>query len=172
VAAIFVVKGRAMKVKSSKGFTLVDAVVTLFIITVISTMAVSSFGKYRKKTHLRNAARVIASDYTYLKQRAIAEGVHYKVILDKANNCYKIVRGGLNGIASEYDEENTIIKNLSSFDSDIVFSTSSPPNYPHSQIIFQPRGTVSAGSLFLENSDGFKVKITSNLTGRVYILFD
>jgi len=38
-----------MKVKSLKGFTLVEAVVTIFIITVISTMAVSSFSKYRKK---------------------------------------------------------------------------------------------------------------------------
>ncbi len=161
-----------MKVKSSKGFTLVDALVTLFIITVIATMAVSSFSKYRKRIILKNAARVVAADYANLKHRAIAESVHYKMILDKDNNCYKIMKGGLNGISSEYDEANAVVKNLNSFDGDIIFSAGSPPNYPHSQVIFEPRGTVSAGSLFLENSDGFQAKITSNLTGRVYVLFN
>jgi Tfp pilus assembly protein FimT len=161
-----------MKFKSSKGFTLIDALITVFIIAVISTMAASSFSKYRKKISLRNAANLIAADYAYLKQKSIAECVHYKIKLNEENNSYKILRGGLNGIASEFDESTAIIKKLSSFDEDIVFSSSSPPNYPHSQIIFQPRGTVSAGSIFLENSDGFKAKITSNLTGRVYILFN
>ena len=144
-----------MKVKSLKGFTLVEAVVTIFIITVIST-----------------AARVLAANYAYLKQKAVAEGIHYKMILDTEKNSYKIIKGGINGAASEYDEASTVIKSLSSLDDDIVFSACSPPNYPHSQIIFEPRGTVYAGSLFLENSYGFKVKITSNLTGRVYILFN
>lgn len=114
---------------------------------------------------MKNAAGVLAADYAYLKQKAFAESVHYKMILDKENNSYKIVKGGINGVTSEYDEANAIIK-------DIVFSANSPPNYPHSQIIFESRGTVSDGSLFLENSYGFKVKITSNLTGKVYILFN
>jgi len=91
---------------------------------------------------LKNAAGVLAADYAYLKQKAFAESVHYKMILDKENNSYKIVKGGINGVTSEYDEANAIIKSLSSFDSDIAFSANSPPNYPHSQIIFEPRGTV------------------------------
>jgi prepilin-type N-terminal cleavage/methylation domain-containing protein len=165
-------RGQAMRVKSLKGFTLVEALVTIFIIAVISTMAVSSFSKYRKRTNLRNAARVIAEDYASLKQRAVSECVHYKMILDKENNSYKVVKGSLNGDLSGYDTESAIIKRLNSFDGGIIFSINSPPKYSHSQIIFEPRGTVSAGSLFLENSDGFKATITSNLTGRVYLSFE
>lgn len=161
-----------MKIKSQRGFNLVEIVIVFFIITVVLTIGVSSFTKYRKKISLRDAARIIVADFAYLKQKAIAESIHYKMILDTNNNCYKIIKGGISGTSTEYDETNAIIKNLSSCDNDIVFSVSSPPNYPHSQIIFQPRGTVSAGSLFLETSDGLKAKITSNLMGRVRISFD
>jgi prepilin-type N-terminal cleavage/methylation domain-containing protein len=161
-----------MRVKSAKGFNLVETVVTIFIIAIISTIAASTFSKYRKKINFRNAARVIAADYAYVKQKAVAESVHYKIILNTESNCYKIIKGGISGNVSEYDEASAITKKLTSFDSDIVFSASSPPNYPYAQIIFQPRGTISAGSLFLEDSDGSKAKITSNLMGRVRISFE
>ncbi|MRR17033.1 MAG: type II secretion system protein [Deltaproteobacteria bacterium] len=157
---------------SKRGFTLVEMVIVIFIATIISTLAVSTYSKYKHKVDLRNSARAMSADCVSLKQRAMADCVHYKIVLDAENNRYRILKGGVKGLASEYDEENAIVKNLNSEGRNIIFSADHPLNYPNAQIVFQPRGTVSAGSLVLENGDGLHVKITSNLTGRVYVSFD
>lgn len=157
---------------SQRGFTVVEMVVVIFIAAIISTFAVSTYGKYRQKVDLRNSARAISADCIFLKQKAMADCIHYKIVLDLENNSYKILKGGIKGMASEYDEANAIVKNLNPEGRDIIFSTDHPLNYPNAQIVFQPRGTVSAGSLVLENGDGLHAKITSNLTGRVYVSFD
>jgi len=161
-----------MRMDSKGGFTFVEMVIVIFIAAVISTLAVSTYGKYKQKVDLRSSARAISADCAFLKQRAMADCVHYKIVLDIENNRYKILKGGVKGMASEYNEENAIVKNLNSEGRHVVFSTDHPLNYPNAQIVFQPRGTVSAGSLVLENGDGLHAKITSNLTGRVYVSFD
>jgi type II secretion system protein H len=161
-----------MRIKSQKSFSLIELIVVMAIIAILSTIAVPSFIKYRKNTVLRSAARAIAADFAYLKQRAVAEGVHYKIVLSAEYNHYKIIKGGYNGISSEYDEENAIIKSLSDFSSDIVISANPAPTYPHAQVIFQPRGTTSAGTIVLANDVGSIAKVVSNLMGRVRITFD
>ncbi|MEE9911459.1 MAG: prepilin-type N-terminal cleavage/methylation domain-containing protein [Deltaproteobacteria bacterium] len=161
-----------MRAKSKGGFTLVEIVIVIFITVIISTISVSTYGKYRQKIDLKTAARALSADYALLKQKAMADCVHYKIVLDPDSNSYKIMKGGFNGMASEFDEENAIVKNLDSEGNDIIFSETAPSNYSNAQIVFQPRGTMSAGSLFLENRDGLRAKITSNLTGRVHVSFD
>ena len=157
---------------SQRSFTFIEMVIVIFIAAIISTLAVSTYGKYKQKVDLRNSARAISADCVFLKQKAMADCVHYKIVLDIENNSYKILKGGVKGMASEYDEESAIVKNLNSEGRAVVFSADHPMNYPNAQIVFQPRGTVSAGSLVLENGDGLHAKITSNLTGRVYVSFD
>lgn len=157
---------------SKGGFTFLEMVIVIFIAAIMSTLAVSTYGTYRKKVDLKNSARALSADCVILKHKAMADCVHYKIILDMENNSYKILKGGVNGMASEYDEENAIVKNLNSEGYGVVFSADHPFNYPNDQIVFQPRGTVSAGSLVLENGDGLHARITSNLTGRVYVSFD
>ena len=131
---------------SEKGFNLIEMVIVIFILLTISMITASSFNKYKQKTNFRNATRVISSDYAYLKSKAMSENVQYKIFFDTNNNQYKIMKGGLNGIPSQYDEANAITKYICNFDGDLKISE----NYPNSQIVFQPRGTVSAGvTLFI-----------------------
>jgi Tfp pilus assembly protein FimT len=141
------------------------------ILAIVSTIAVPSFIKYRKNINLKNAARAIAADFAYLKQTAIAESVHYKIVLSTENNNYKIIKGGSNGISSAYDEASAVIKSISDFSSDIVISANPAPTYPQSQVVFQPRGTTSAGTIVLANDVGSIAKIVSNLMGRVRVTF-
>lgn len=114
----------------------------------------------------------MAADFSKLKHLAMSEGVHYKAVLSVENNSYKILKGEHIGAAVQYAEESAIIKTLGSFGEDIIISSDPAPTYQNSQIIFQPRGTTSAGRIVLENSFGSKARITSNITGRVYISFD
>jgi type II secretion system protein H len=161
-----------VKVRKREGFSLVEMIIVIAILAVVSAIVVPSFTRYRKNINLKNAARAIAADYAYLKQLAVAECVHYKIELSVENNHYKIIKGGSNGVSTEYDETTAMVKNISDFSSDIVISANPSPTYPHSQVIFQPRGTTSAGTIVLANDVGSIAKIVSNLMGRVRISFN
>jgi prepilin-type N-terminal cleavage/methylation domain-containing protein len=161
-----------MKIRSKKGSSLIEMTVVIAIISIVSTIAVSSFTKYRKNINLRNAAMAIAADFAYLKQKAVAECVHYKIVLSAENNNYKIIKGSSNGLTSEYDETTAIVKSLSALSGDIVISSNPVPTYPQSQVIFQPRGTTSAGTIVLANDVGSLAKIVSSLMGRVRVTFN
>lgn len=161
-----------MKIRQKEGFTLVEITITVAILAIVSTIAVATFTGYRKNISLRSAARAIADDFAYLKQKAVAESVHYKIVFSAENNNYKIIKGGSKGVAAEYDEATAIVKSPSAFSSDIVISTNPAPTYTHSQVVFQPRGTTAAGTIILANAIGSTAKIVSNLAGKVHVSFN
>jgi prepilin-type N-terminal cleavage/methylation domain-containing protein len=159
-----------VKIRQRKGFTLVEIIITMVILAIVSTIAVTTFTRYRKNINLRSAARDIADDFAYLKQKAVAESVHYKIVFSAENNNYKILKGGSVATA-EYDEAAAIVKSPGAFSSDIVISTNPAPTYTHSQVVFQPRGTTAAGTIILANAIGSTARIVSNLAGKVHVSF-
>jgi hypothetical protein len=110
--------------------------------TLVAKIAVFTFTRYRKNINLRNAARAIATDFAYLKQKAIAERVHYKIVLNTENNNYKIIKAASHAIPSEYDETTAIVKSFSAFSNNIEISSNSVTTYPQSQVILWPCGMV------------------------------
>jgi prepilin-type N-terminal cleavage/methylation domain-containing protein len=161
-----------LKIRNRRGFSLVEIFIAIAILVIVLTIAMPAFTRYKKNINLRNAARALAADFAYLKQKAITESVHYKIVLSAENNNYKIIKGGSNGISSEYDETTAIVKSPSAFSNGIVISANPAPTYPQSQVIFQPRGTTSAGTIVLANDFGSIATIVSGLTGRVHVSFN
>ncbi|HQF11475.1 MAG TPA: GspH/FimT family protein [Paludibacteraceae bacterium] len=157
-----------MKVKSTaKAFSLVELLIVIAIISIIGTIAVSSFAKYRGNSCLREAAREITGDIQLCKQKAVAENVRYRILLFTSCNNYTIQK--------ETFHDNWVnvssIKNIGEDDNAIKII--GDPTYPADKIIFQPRGTTNAGTLVLQHKENYSTaSIVTSLMGRVRIKYD
>jgi prepilin-type N-terminal cleavage/methylation domain-containing protein len=149
---------REKNILKPRGFTLVELVITMMIITIVAGIAFPAIQKYAVQRRLKAAARDIIGDFANAKARAMSENVDYEIVIN-GNNTYSIRPAG--GAVLE-------TKSPSKFASDIQVSS----NYPGGVITFQTRGTSNAGRIELTNAQGSKATITTTITGRSYVDFD
>ena len=153
-----------MKVTANRGFSLVEMIIVIAISVIVLAIATPNFNKYIHNTNLKTAGRDLAGDIFNTKQTTAAQAVHYKIKLAKDANNYSIVKGGPNSP----DENNTTTATKSP-GSLAGYITIDSTNYNSSQIVFEPRGTTSAGSVTLKNDKGSTIKITTSLMGKVSV---
>jgi len=153
--------------KRRNGFSLIELVIAMGILAVMSTIAVFSWQRYVTNTNLRTAARELEADIFLIKERAVAERIHYRITLNVFANSYTIEQGG-----------------AATGDPYTVLQTKSPASlgsgnwgmgsdFPGGQITFQSRGTLATGtgSVTLINSRNSNARITVNITGRTHVKF-
>jgi type II secretion system protein H len=144
-----------------EGFSLVELIVVIALISIVSAISVPAWQGYKDKTNLKTAAREVTADISDAKQRAVAENTSiYRITFNSTGNSYALTRT---------DTGATIwTKSLASFGSGIVISS---VTFSGSTVSFQNRGTASNGSVTLRNSRGAQARITVNITGRAYVEF-
>ncbi len=145
--------------RSQEGFTLIECVIVISIISIVIAIAIPSFQKYAINGNLKAAARDIVSDFSSLKGRAIAENTTFSMSFSVANNNYLVQQGGV-----------TIQTKTPAYYARDIRITS--VTFPGSTIIFQTRGTASAGTLNLINGRNSTAAITTNITGRANVQFN
>ena len=75
--------------RSSKGFTLVELIIVVMILSIAALMAVPMVSN-AADIQVRSAANRIAADLDYAKNLAITHQSHYSVIFDESGESYEI----------------------------------------------------------------------------------
>ena len=147
---------------SPKGFSLVELLVVIALISIVSALAVPTWQRYSAKTNLRAAAREVMADISNAKQRAVEENLDvYRLAFNVAGNSYALTRT---------DTGVTLwTKSVASFGNGISIASI---NFSGGSVVsFQKRGTASMGNLVLRNGSGATATITVTITGRTYVQF-
>lgn len=152
---------------SSRGFTLIELMIVIGIIGLMSAVALLGWRGYQDNVNLRTAARDITTDISTCKQRAISEGVQYRITFSTTLNNYIIEQGTSSG--TPYTTIQT--KSPTIFGPGSGLSINSA-NFSGTQVVlFYTRGTMSFGTVTLRNSKGSVATITVNITGKTYVQF-
>ena len=62
-----------MRIKESKGFSLIELMIVLLIIGIMATIASYSYRRYVNNANLRTAARQLATDINTMKGVAVSK---------------------------------------------------------------------------------------------------
>ena len=162
-----------MQLTTPKGFSLIELIIVMAIIGIVAAIASPSFYKYRQNTNLKEATRELAGDITYYKQVAVSENVRYRIAFDQAANTYTIKKESPANSGTYVDLSTKSPGSVSS--SVIIMGSPNDPSFTGgvAYITFQPRGTMSAGTVWLQHTSRLSTStITTNLMGRVNVTYD
>lgn len=147
--------------KIESGFTLIELVLVLGIITIISAGAFMSVQANANRA-LENASLALQADIRYIQRRSITEGQRYRITFELENNRYAISLVSSNEIIRTVYLRNGVFMYSTNF----LASGSLPP-----RIEFLPRGTLSpqGGNVKLSNGRYTQTIYVNPTAGRVRI---
>jgi len=161
-----------VKVDTKQGFTLLELLIVLAIISIVGVIASYNWNHYVRNADLRTLTREITSDIAKLKQYAARDELCYRISIYTASNGnkYTLERGNSGTCASAAFTvlETKSPSTLGLRDGLNITSTT----YGGDDIEFQTRGTITAGSVVLSSSTGSNATITSNMTGKTYVTYN
>lgn len=150
------------KAGNSKGFTLVEVVIVMALITILASFAVPAWQHYTVNTRLKTATREILADISQTRQRAISENINtYQITFNYGNNTYSLSRS---------DTGVTLwTKKLTDFGNQNVlwYAWLQSGNV----ISFQRRGTMTPGWIWVRNNLWSYTLINVQMIGRPYVYY-
>ncbi len=155
---------KIFNLKEKKGLSLIEALVVLFIIGIITAVALPYFFGFYSGAELKTAGRRVASVLRTAKSYAEAKNVDYQVVfsIPVANKLEMAIYEDPSGLNTKVGKTEKI-----ELSSSVVFSTTFTDN----KATFTPQGTSNGGTVTINNTDKNKrIDITvSAVTGRVKI---
>ncbi len=146
------------RLKDSRGFSLVEMMITIAIIAIVAGIGVPNLIKYRDNANLRAAVRDMHGDINELRTKAVAENRPYRM--------------GINVSANTYTLENPpgtvyATRDITTYKSGVSFVSATA-----TAINFQTRGTVTNAAIVLKNNRNSQATININVTGRAYVTYN
>ncbi len=143
------------------GFTLLELMVCIAIMSVLAGIAVPNYMAYLPKSRLNGAASTVMADLMSARMQAVKLHKKTKVFFVDAHQ-YKICDDADGDGTVDEDEGDVVLKDLQSEYSDVEISSTNNP-------IFHPRGTATnLATVSFTNSSGSK-ELTVSIAGSVRI---
>jgi len=162
---------QAVKINKTKGFTLIELMIVIAIMSIVAAIASLSWQRYVSNANLRTAARNVISDFQNCKAKAISESRDYQILFTTGTNSSYTISAP----ATSSHVAISTNKLFTEFDSGIQIVFEDICNgffgIPVNVIKFETRGTSNNGCVKLTNTRGSKVSITTNVTGKSYVSF-
>jgi len=145
------------KLSQADGFTLIEILVTMAILTILGAFAVPQWGNLLAKYRLDSAARQVATELHGAKNRAMAQYRRFKLVFDSPTT-YTIQKEQTPG-----EGDYTATSGAKSLPLGITVEFNNTP-------VFQTRGNASPGAtITLTNPNNETKKVVVALTGRIEI---
>jgi prepilin-type N-terminal cleavage/methylation domain-containing protein len=138
----------------SRGFTLLELIVTLFVILLTIGLAVPVIGRSSDAIRARSDVAGFSAVLRHARERAITSRQSHAVVIDLATRKMTVLAGGLDG---DVKETRTLPERLT------VQAT--PP--PALTVRFEPEGTSSGGEYRVTAGDVVYRVTVDPITGRV-----
>jgi len=146
------------------GITLIELVVVMSIITIMGVCLAPAIGEWLENFRIRQAARDIVFTLQLAKMKAISSCRECRVVLDATTETYQVQQGNLSQNSTAWDGEanKQVPRNVDIVKEALGFGTTKD------NIEFNPNGTSTAGSIFIENTKGkhYRIIILGS-TGRI-----
>ncbi len=178
--------------KDSKGFSMLELMVTIAIVAIVSAIAIPSFIKWLPDYRLRGAATDLFSNMQWARMYAIKQNKSCAVFFSVANNQYYI--GTDSGVTGDWTQ--VVVTNppklvqLGSYNSGVQFGkgnatapvgggsfgnmvsylyTSPTTGATATILVFDSRGLANAGWVYLTNDQGDAYAVGTQTSGVVML---
>jgi len=139
-------------VRSRKGFTLLELIITMLLFGTLIAMAMPSYLQWRKNLEYKTTARAVVAALREARSRAINDNQIHQVIVDTANKKYRL---------ADYTTWTFLTPEVS-----LYTGTTGTPYV----VQYNPNGTSSGGTINVRDISGTQeYQIVVNTTGRIVV---
>jgi type IV fimbrial biogenesis protein FimT len=155
------------------GFTLIEVMVVIAIVSIVSTVAISNISDSLPGFRLRSAVRDIVSCLQEVKMRAVKENADTYIFFDVTNNEYKawVDNGAGGGVAGNglHESDETYFNEVT-LTTGIEFYQNT--SFSSNTFGFNSRGlpATTVGSVFIKNNKSVYMKIIVSTAGNIRVV--
>ena len=170
-----------MKLKENKGFTLVELLTVVAIISIVAGIGALSTRNMRLGFQIKSAALTLYSDLQMARLGAIRNGRIWRVCFDPGDTVFTSYTignaGGTDGDICTPDDDPTAAADPAVFRKNVDLSSESNIIFAEffssgNQITFNPRGTASSGNIKLSLNSAMtsgRIITVNGMTGNMSV---